>query len=120
LINNAIKFTERGSVTIETSAYGQTLEISVSDTGPGIPQEMLPFVFDKFRQIDSATTRNFSGAGLGLYIVNNFVHLLGGTIEVRSELGKGSVFTVRLAMQTVDPLNGTAPPPPKLVETYTL
>jgi signal transduction histidine kinase/HAMP domain-containing protein len=97
LINNAIKFTERGSVTVSTevSCAGKMLDIRVADTGPGIPSEHLPFVFEKFRQIDSATTRNFSGAGLGLYIVKNFVTLLGGTIEVESTVGKGSVFSVR-------------------------
>jgi len=100
LINNAIKFTDKGSVTIsaKTSPDGQTLELHVADTGPGIPEELLPQVFDKFRQIDSATTRNYSGAGLGLYIVKNFVNLLGGAIDVRSKLGEGSVFTVRLAI----------------------
>ena len=96
LINNALKFTAQGSVTVfaAVSDKGDTFDIQVADTGPGIPRELLPFVFDKFRQIDSATTRNYSGAGLGLYIVKNFVALLGGTIEVRSDLGAGSTFTV--------------------------
>lgn len=96
LINNAIKFTDRGSITVAAgiSAGGEQLKIHVADTGPGIPNEMLPFVFDKFRQIDSATTRNYSGAGLGLYIVKNFVALLGGTINLQSKLGEGSLFTV--------------------------
>lgn len=100
LINNALKFTAHGSVTVsaETSVIGETWEIHVADTGPGIPPELLPFVFDKFRQIDSATTRNYSGAGLGLYIVKNFVALLGGAIEVRSDLGKGTVFSVKLPL----------------------
>jgi len=75
------------------------LEFRVADTGPGIPNELLPFIFEKFRQIDSATTRNYSGAGLGLYIVKNFVELLGGTIDAQSKVGVGSVFTVRLPMQ---------------------
>jgi signal transduction histidine kinase len=101
LINNAIKFTDQGSITIsgELSTSGQSVKIHVADTGLGIPREMLPFVFDKFRQIDSATTRNHSGAGLGLYIVKNFTTLLGGTVEVQSHPGKGSVFTVRLPIQ---------------------
>jgi len=96
LINNAIKFTEHGSVTVSAAVSREksSVEIRVSDTGPGIPVELLPFVFDKFRQIDSATTRNYSGAGLGLYIVKNFVQILGGTIDVRSKVGDGTVFTV--------------------------
>lgn len=101
LINNAIKFTDQGRVRVSArvSAGGDTLELQVADTGTGIPNELLPFVFDKFRQIDSATTRNYGGAGLGLYIVKNFVDLLGGTIDARSEVGEGSVFTVRLPFQ---------------------
>ena len=96
LINNAIKFTEHGSVTVSAgvSREKSSVEIRVSDTGLGIPAELLPFVFDKFRQIDSATTRNYSGAGLGLYIVKNFVHILGGTIDVHSKVGEGTMFTV--------------------------
>jgi signal transduction histidine kinase len=101
LINNAIKFTDQGHVRVSARvlADGDTLELRVADTGPGIPNELLPFVFDKFRQIDSATTRNYAGAGLGLYIVKNFVDLLGGTIEARSKVGEGSVFTVRLPFE---------------------
>ena len=102
LINNAIKFTDQGSVTIsgELSTSGQDVEFHVADTGMGIPREMLPFVFDKFRQIDSATTRNYSGVGLGLYIVKNFATLLGGTVKVQSDPGAGSVFIVRLPIQS--------------------
>jgi signal transduction histidine kinase len=101
LINNAIKFTEHGSVTVsvDTLDHGDTLEFKVGDTGPGIPEELVPFVFDKFRQIDSTTTRNHSGAGLGLYIVKTFVELLDGTITVQSNMGEGSVFTVRLPIK---------------------
>ena len=101
LINNAIKFTDRGYVRVSAHALVDEgiLEFRVADTGPGIPNELLPFIFEKFRQIDSATTRNYSGAGLGLYIVKNFVELLGGTIDAQSKVGVGSVFTVRLPMQ---------------------
>jgi signal transduction histidine kinase len=104
LINNAIKFTDQGCVAVSAciTADGEALELRVADTGPGIPDELLPFVFDKFRQIDSATTRNHSGAGLGLFIVKNFVDLLGGTIEVTSKVGEGSVFTVCLPVRAAD------------------
>jgi len=122
LINNAIKFTQHGSITISAgmAADGQTLEIHVADTGPGIPSELLPFVFDKFRQIDSATTRNYSGAGLGLYIVKNFVDLLGGTINVRSRLDEGSVFTVCLPIHSALDQADKAGPLPKTRESYTI
>jgi signal transduction histidine kinase len=98
LINNAIKFTDQGSIIISADLLdgGRVVEFQVRDTGPGIPEELLPFVFDKFRQIDSTTTRHYSGAGLGLYIVKSFVEILGGTVSVQSTLGKGSLFSVRL------------------------
>jgi signal transduction histidine kinase/HAMP domain-containing protein len=99
LIDNAIKFTDDGSVTVSFQLINQnhTLEIRVTDTGPGIPEDLLPLIFDKFRQIDSTTTRHFSGAGLGLYIVKVFAGLLEGTIEATSKLGEGSVFAVRVS-----------------------
>lgn len=98
LINNAIKFTEQGSVVVSVRMLeiGDTVEFQVTDTGPGIPDELIPVVFDKFRQIDSTTTRIHSGAGLGLYIVKTFTELLEGTVRVQSKLDEGSVFTVRL------------------------
>jgi signal transduction histidine kinase/HAMP domain-containing protein len=106
LVNNAIKFTERGFITVMVRALDldTRLELKVSDTGPGIPAEALSSVFDKFRQIDSTTTRNYSGAGLGLYIVKTFVGLLQGEVDVESTIGKGSVFTVRLPIQDSDRL----------------
>jgi signal transduction histidine kinase len=114
LINNAIKFTDRGSVNISARTLDreQTLELKVTDTGPGIPEESLPFVFDKFRQIDSTTTRNHSGAGLGLYIVKTFVELLEGTITVQSKIGEGSAFTVLLPIepQNITAQNNCSPP----------
>jgi signal transduction histidine kinase/HAMP domain-containing protein len=110
LIDNAIKFTDRGYVTVSArvAADRETLALEVADSGPGIAEESLPFVFEKFRQIDSATTRNYSGAGLGLYIVKNFVDLLGGKIDVRSRVGEGSMFTVRLPLPSARTQVGTA------------
>src|SRR5262245_41216403 len=98
LINNAIKFTDHGRIAISVQMINleRTLEFKVADTSCGIPDELLPFIFDKFRQIDSTTTRNHSGAGLGLYIVRTFVELLDGTISVQSRVGDGSVFTIHL------------------------
>lgn len=104
LIDNAIKFTEKGSVTVSarirqqeeerlTSTY---VEFKVADTGIGIFKEMLPVIFDKFRQADSSETRLYGGVGMGLYIVKKFTGLLGGTVEVESEVGKGSTFTITI------------------------
>jgi PAS domain S-box-containing protein len=72
------------------------IEFKVTDTGSGIPSESLPFIFEKFHQVDSSNTRDYGGVGLGLYIAKKETELLGGKIEVESELGKGTVFTVSL------------------------
>src|SRR5574341_10077 len=92
LINNAIKFTDRGTVTTSArvARESNTLECAVADTGIGIPNEQLPSIFEMFRQIDSSETRTYGGVGLGLYIVKKYAELLVGTIEVQSELNKGS------------------------------
>ncbi len=96
LINNAIKFTEKGSVTISAIYISETgsVEFKVSDTGIGIPEKAVPVIFEKFRQIDSSDTRQYGGVGLGLYIIKKFTDLLGGTVRVESETGKGSIFVV--------------------------
>jgi signal transduction histidine kinase len=96
LINNAIKFTEKGSVTISAKYLSETgtVEFKVSDTGIGIPEKAVPLIFEKFRQIDSSDTRQYGGVGLGLYIIKQFTDLLGGTVRVESETGKGSIFVV--------------------------
>lgn len=122
LINNAIKFTERGSITVaaKASPARQEVEFEVADTGPGIAPELVPLVFEKFRQIDSATTRNYSGAGLGLYIVKNFVNLLGARIEIRSTVGKGTVFTVTLAQRGDAARTQTGDERPARAAAYTL
>ncbi len=96
LINNAIKFTEKGSVTISTQYLSGTaeMEFKVADTGIGIPKKVLPLIFEKFRQLDGSNTRAFGGVGLGLYIINQFTNLLGGKVEVETEVGQGSTFIV--------------------------
>jgi len=114
LVNNACKFTDHGSVAISVRTLDQdrVLELKVADTGHGIPQKLLPSIFDKFRQIDSTTTRDHPGAGLGLYIVKNFVELLNGTIEVQSKVGQGSVFTVRLPIELENTMTHSDNPDP--------
>jgi signal transduction histidine kinase len=114
LIDNAIKFTDDGSVTVSFQLINQnhTLEIKVTDTGPGIPEDLLPLIFDKFRQIDSTTTRHFSGAGLGLYIVKVFAGLLEGSIDATSKMGEGSVFAVRVSTNLGTPANDEQQPSP--------
>ena len=99
LIGNAIKFTSEGEVrvTVEADADSrQLVSIRVSDTGIGIPPERLQKVFEPFEQGDSSTRREFGGTGLGLSIVQAFAELIGAAVEVESELGRGTTFTVWL------------------------
>jgi len=104
LVGNAIKFTERGEVllTVEPASldrYAAHLRFSVSDTGIGIPADKHALVFDAFAQADGSTTRRFGGTGLGLAIASQLVSLMGGTIWLESEVGRGSTFhfTARFA-----------------------
>ncbi|MFA5191825.1 MAG: PAS domain S-box protein [Verrucomicrobiia bacterium] len=96
LLNNAIKFTEHGQITLTVEVAWNMLRISVKDTGIGIKQEDLEKLFQPFRQVDTGLARNREGTGLGLAICRRLVELLGGEIHVESEWGKGSTFTVLL------------------------
>ncbi len=98
LLSNAVKFTPDGGL-IELALRlidAEHIEIGVRDTGIGIPESELAGVFEKFKQLDDSMTREFGGTGLGLAISHELVTMLGGTIRVASEVGKGSTFTVRL------------------------
>ena len=106
LLNNACKYTREGSVSLElhleSGNSGPILVIMVSDTGVGISEEMQTYLFEAFRQADSSYTRKHEGLGLGLAITRQLLNILGGTIEVESELGKGSTFTVRLPCAPIE------------------
>jgi signal transduction histidine kinase/CheY-like chemotaxis protein len=106
LLSNAVKFTHSGGrVCVKVSIAGPAVEISVSDTGQGISKEFLPFVFDRFRQADSTTTRQHGGLGLGLAIARHLVEIHGGTIEAESlGEGRGSKFKIRLPLFEASPL----------------
>jgi signal transduction histidine kinase len=98
LIDNAIKFTEKGHVAVSARylASSRAVEFKVADTGIGIPKEAIPIIFEKFRQVDSSETRAYGGVGLGLFIAKKFTFMLGGKLEVESEPGVGSTFTLTL------------------------
>ncbi|MEA2488838.1 MAG: hypothetical protein QOH21_630 [Acidobacteriota bacterium] len=100
LLSNAVKFTPRGGrVQVRLERIGSHCEIAVSDTGEGIDPKFLPFVFDRFSQADSSSTRSHSGLGLGLGIVRHLVELHGGTVQAFSPgLGQGSTFAVHLPL----------------------
>ncbi|MHB1193638.1 MAG: PAS domain-containing hybrid sensor histidine kinase/response regulator [Longimicrobiales bacterium] len=98
LVGNAVKFTDKGQVLVRVEPAGDgaggtpRLRFSVSDSGIGIPQEKLADIFDRFTQADSSTTRRFGGSGLGLAISAGLVELMGGKIQVESQVGAGSTF----------------------------
>jgi signal transduction histidine kinase len=77
------------------------MQIIVCDTGVGIPSHMHEIIFERFRQVDGSSTRKYGGSGLGLSIVQQLCHLMGGKITVNSDTGRGSTFTVTLPLQTL-------------------
>jgi signal transduction histidine kinase len=98
LVHNALKFTARGRVEVRAGRAPEPdeVEVTVADTGIGIAAENVSAIFEMFRQLEPALTRHFGGVGLGLYIARRLLQLIGGRIQVRSELQRGSVFTVTL------------------------
>jgi len=108
LLSNAGKFTKDGSVTLSLRRIehspGDILEIEITDTGIGIPEAKLQRIFEEFAQADATTSRAYGGTGLGLALSRRFCRILGGELSVRSTLGVGSTFTVRLP---TSPLEGT-------------
>ncbi len=103
LISNAVKFTERGSVTVECRSDGDQVRISVTDTGIGIRPEDRETIFQAFRQVDSGVNRRYEGTGLGLPISRRLVELMGGRIEIESEWGSGSTFSFSLPRERKAP-----------------
>jgi two-component system capsular synthesis sensor histidine kinase RcsC len=97
LLSNAIKFTDLGSVTVGVSRTDGQLAITVADTGKGIPENEIPALFDEYRQVEGSDAQK--GTGLGLSITQKFAELLGGSVSVESEVGKGSTFTVRVPVE---------------------
>ncbi|MFN8460993.1 MAG: PAS domain-containing sensor histidine kinase [Anaerolineales bacterium] len=102
LVNNAIKFTDHGTVHVRLFLRDRSWGIEVSDTGQGIPTADLPYIFETFRQVEQVTTRSHSGVGLGLSIVKQLVGLMKGEIGATSSPGEGSVFTVVLPLSIPD------------------
>jgi PAS domain S-box-containing protein len=113
LLSNAIKFTPRGGrVDVTLEAREATVVLRVQDTGKGIPAHFLPFIFDRFRQADSTSTRAHGGLGLGLAIVRHLVELHGGTVRARSEgENRGATFTVELPVLGAAADEGAVPRP---------
>ena len=99
ILSNALKFTDRGEVKLSVikERTGE-LSFAIADTGIGIPKEKIPLIFESFRQLDGSQTRQHGGTGLGMAVSKNLVELIGGRIEVESEVGRGSIFRVSIPL----------------------
>jgi CheY-like chemotaxis protein/CHASE3 domain sensor protein len=112
LLSNAMKFTDKGSVKIKVRLEGQnseSLRVSVQDTGIGIPAEKKDLIFEAFEQVDSSVSRQFGGTGLGLTISRELATLLGGKIELVSQLGQGSEFSLVIPLKILETEATVAP-----------
>ena len=106
VMSNSVKFTQTGSVTVQVSNYTiekqQGLQLTILDTGIGMTEQAIKSLFERFTQADSSTTRNYGGTGLGMAITKRLVDLMKGDINVKSEVGKGCVFTIKLPLAQVN------------------
>ena len=102
IISNGIKYTDKGSVTVATSFENDVLQFVVSDTGQGMSEESLKDLFVPYRRIDESKNRNIQGTGLGMTIVMNLINKMEGSIEVKSALGEGTTFVVKLPSKITD------------------
>ena len=114
LIGNAIKFTPSGAIEVRASLDpgGRRLQLAVQDTGIGIPADARATIFEPFTQLDHGARRHHAGAGLGLTLVRRLVEVMGGAVEVESEVGRGSTFTVTLPLQPPTELASAVAPAP--------
>jgi len=117
-LSNAIKFTERGMVSLQVRAAGPEVFFIVRDTGIGISAENLDSIFDEFRQVDGSFTREYEGTGLGLAISKKLAALLGGNISVESTPGEGSTFTLALPICCSEELTVSAATPESAPVTF--
>jgi signal transduction histidine kinase len=117
LLSNAFKFTQEGEITVALRAVGAEAELSVRDTGVGIPEEELPRLFERFYQIKGTQGRALEGTGIGLALVHELVKLHGGSMRVDSTPGRGSTFVVSVPLGSApvapEPVRVASPPPPR-------
>ncbi|MBF0227206.1 MAG: response regulator [Desulfobacterales bacterium] len=126
LIGNALKFTHKGQITLQASVstpeneydYGRFLEIDIIDTGIGIPSDKYEAIFKSFEQIDGSSSREYGGTGLGLSITKSLIESQGGSICVKSVLGKGSTFSFKMPIATELENNQTSVSPINLFKDY--
>lgn len=101
LVNNAIKYTDKGKITVEIDSKNDDLTLKVKDTGIGIPADKQNVIFDEFRQVSEGLNRRHQGTGLGLTITKKYIEMLNGSISVKSRLNVGSIFTVRIPLNNL-------------------
>jgi len=99
LVGNAIKFTDAGEVRVSAKTINGHFAVSVTDTGPGIPEEHQSRIFEQFHQVDSSNTKRKGGTGLGLAIAKQIIEMHGGRIWVESKVGRGSTFQMELPVR---------------------
>ncbi len=100
LFDNAVKYTDQGKISIGLTGNTDVVQFYIRDTGPGIPAEDLPHLFQKFYRVDNTATRTIGGTGLGLFICRKIVELYQGKVWVESQLGQGSSFFINLPRLT--------------------
>ncbi len=117
LFDNAVKYTDQGKISLGLTGNNEVAQLYIRDTGPGIPAEDIPHLFQKFYRVDNSATRTIGGTGLGLFICRKIIELYKGRIWVESQLGKGSSFFINLPRldtqraQSLQQTAATAPPP---------
>ena len=109
LLSNAAKFTENGTITLRVARDGDFYEFAIKDTGIGMTAEQMAGLFEAFSQADASTTRKYGGTGLGLAITRRFCQMMGGDTTAQSEMGVGSVFTMRLPVAVMLPREADEP-----------
>ena len=107
IIENALKFTEKGSIDIRFSSLDDKICVEIKDTGIGIEEEQIKNIFKKFTQINGTSSRKYGGAGIGLALANKLIKQLNGEIDVKSKLNEGTIFTVKLPADLSDNINNT-------------
>ncbi len=111
LAGNAVKFTQTGGVGVSLTREGEGIALTIEDTGPGMAEDRIPILFEEFEQGDGSASRRHEGTGLGLAITRRLVERMGGTIEARSTLGRGSTFRVVLPLPVAEGATAPAAPP---------
>jgi signal transduction histidine kinase len=96
LIDNAVKYTEKGYININAKGHNNNIVIEIEDSGTGISEDFLPYLFEPFSQEEQGYSRKFEGSGLGTALIKKYCDIIGADISVRSEKGKGSIFTITL------------------------